>query len=100
MNAIGGRVEKLVSLLVHKSNHFQEESEELLAKMGRLCKDLDFQEDEIQRKARLVENLILEVNDIMLQEEGAHLDLLGLKEEYHRLVTDSISGKNQLISQN
>jgi len=77
-----------------------EENQELLAKMGKLCKDLDFQDDEIERKGRLVENLILEVNDIIAHEEDTHLDLLSLKQEYHLLVTNSMMGKNQLISQN
>ena len=100
VNGIGARVEQLISALVLKCNMSLEENQELLAKMGKLCKDLDFQDDEIERKGRLVENLILEVNDIIAHEEDTHLDLLSLKQEYHLLVTNSMMGKNQLISQN
>ena len=56
----------MVSVLVQRGTNLQQENDELLIKMSGLCKDLDFQDDEIKRKGKLVENLLHEVSDIML----------------------------------
>jgi BMFP domain-containing protein YqiC len=65
VKGVGSRIERLVLFLTERKNTLAVENEDLLMKMGNLCKDLDFKDDELVRKNRLVNNLVGEVEDVM-----------------------------------
>jgi len=76
------------------------ENEEILMRMGELCKELDAKDEEINRKGRLVSGFVGEVEDVMMSGEQTHLELIELKDEYHILVNSGMAGRNHLISKN
>ena len=69
VKGVGLKIERIITALSERKRALAVENEELLIKMGSLCKDLDFKDDEINRKARLVNNLVGEVEDVMHCEE-------------------------------
>lgn len=100
VKGVGSRIERLVQFLNDKREALSVENEGILMKMASLCKDLDFKDDELARKNRLVGNLVGEVEDVMMCGEQTHLDILKLKDEYQSLVNNGLVGRHILISNN